>query len=59
MIHRAGAGPKPIPPREVSVENLTEAIKILVSDNTKTAAGTMAEQIKKEVSSFINVSLEN
>lgn len=50
MIHRAGAGPEPIPHKELNVQNLTEGIKFAISPAAKTAAQTMAEQIRSEVS---------
>lgn len=48
MIHRAGAGPEPIPHKELNVQNLTEGIKFAISPAAKTAAQTMAEQIRSE-----------
>eukprot|EP01053_Blabericola_migrator_P013343 Blabericola_migrator_1__13342@NODE_940_length_5959_cov_113_267312_g652_i0_p1_GENE_NODE_940_length_5959_cov_113_267312_g652_i0NODE_940_length_5959_cov_113_267312_g652_i0_p1_ORF_typecomplete_len864_score135_03Glyco_transf_28/PF03033_20/2_4e38UDPGT/PF00201_18/2_3e25ATG_C/PF09333_11/3_4e03ATG_C/PF09333_11/1_7e03ATG_C/PF09333_11/1e11Glyco_tran_28_C/PF04101_16/4e06VPS13_C/PF16909_5/0_0014_NODE_940_length_5959_cov_113_267312_g652_i08893480 len=48
MIARAGAGPHPIPIKELTAERLAEAIKFcLVPDVGKKAAG-MAEQIRSE-----------
>lgn len=52
MIHKAGAGPEPIKPGKLSVENLAEAIRVLESDEAKFAAGRMGEQIRAEVRAF-------
>ncbi|KAG5634498.1 hypothetical protein H0H81_001741 [Sphagnurus paluster] len=48
MIHKAGAGPQPIPHKELGVENLRDAIKFAVSPPAKQAAGRMADQIQNE-----------
>jgi len=49
MIHKAGAGPEPIPQKKLDVEILTEAIKFAVSEPAKLAAKRMSEQIQHEV----------
>jgi UDP:flavonoid glycosyltransferase YjiC (YdhE family) len=48
MIHRANAGPAPIPQKKLNPDNLAEAIKVALSPEAKTAAGKMGEQIRKE-----------
>ncbi|THU98408.1 glycosyltransferase family 1 protein [Dendrothele bispora CBS 962.96] len=48
MIHRAGAGPAPIPHKELNVDNLREAIKFAIGPSAKNAARWMAEQIRNE-----------
>ncbi|KAG7086366.1 hypothetical protein E1B28_002326 [Marasmius oreades] len=48
MIHRAGAGPAPIPHKELNVDNLCNAIKFAVSPAAKEAAARMATQIREE-----------
>lgn len=49
MINKAGAGPEPIPHKQLTVENLRDAIKFVTSPNAKQAAQRMAEQIENEV----------
>jgi sterol 3beta-glucosyltransferase len=53
MIHKAGAGPAPIPQKKLNVENLTEAIQFITSANAQTAAKRMADQIRSEVSAEV------
>ncbi|KAJ6630253.1 glycosyltransferase family 1 protein [Mycena sp. CBHHK59/15] len=48
MIHKAGAGPEPIPHKQLSIENLRDALKFAVSPAAKTAAKRMADQIHSE-----------
>lgn len=48
MIHRAGAGPAPIPQKTLTSDNLSEAIKFALSEEAKKAAGVMGETIRKE-----------
>lgn len=48
MIHRAGAGPAPIPQKQMTVENLADAFKYAVSDGASKAAQQMGEQIRAE-----------
>jgi sterol 3beta-glucosyltransferase len=58
MIHQAGAGPDPIPHKELTVDNLRDALKFALSPSAQTAAKNMAQQIhdedgtKKGVESF-------
>lgn len=49
MIHKAGAGPKPIPQKELNVKSLTEAIKFAISPPAKEAAKILAKRIHDEV----------
>lgn len=49
MIHKAGAGPEPIPHKMLEIENLRDAILFAVSPGAKTAAKKLAEKIQKEV----------
>ena len=56
MISKAGAGPKPIPHKQLNVENLRDAIKFAISPVAKQAAQRMAEQIKNEVGLFHHIS---
>ena len=49
MIWKAGAGPKPIPRKDLSVENLRDAIKFANSVSVKEAAKKMAYQIHEDV----------
>ncbi|KAK8853459.1 hypothetical protein IAR55_004166 [Kwoniella newhampshirensis] len=48
MIHKAGAGPPPIPQKTLSAGNLAEAIQYAMGAPAKTAAQTMAEKIRSE-----------
>ncbi len=48
MIHKAGGGPAPIPHKQLTPENLAEAIEFAVSDSAKTAARGMGEKIRSE-----------
>jgi hypothetical protein len=49
MIHKAGAGPKPIPHKELSVESLRDAILFAISPSAKEAAKKMSHQIHEDV----------
>jgi sterol 3beta-glucosyltransferase len=49
MIHKAGAGPEPIPQKQLNAENLRTAIEFAISPPAKAAAQKMAEQIQSEV----------
>lgn len=55
MIHKAGAGPEPIPHKEINVENLRDALRFAVSPPAKTAAKLLADRIRSEVSPLIHV----
>ncbi|KAG7094782.1 hypothetical protein E1B28_005597 [Marasmius oreades] len=48
MIHRAGAGPAPIPRKKLNADNLCDAIKFALSPKAKAAAAKMAARIKNE-----------
>ncbi|KAF8894838.1 glycosyltransferase family 1 protein [Infundibulicybe gibba] len=48
MIHKAGAGPAPIPHKTLNVENLCEGIKFAIGPSAKAAAKRMADQIQSE-----------
>ncbi|KAJ7778801.1 UDP-Glycosyltransferase/glycogen phosphorylase [Mycena maculata] len=48
MIHKAGAGPKPIPHKKLNIDNLRDALKFAISPAAKNAAKGMAEQIQRE-----------
>ena len=48
MIHRAGAGPSPIPQKELTAEKLSDAFKYAVSEDASKAAQKMGEQIRSE-----------
>lgn len=48
MIHRAGAGPAPIPQKTLTVDNLSEAFKFSMTEEVAKAAGKMGEQIRSE-----------
>ncbi|EIW85621.1 glycosyltransferase family 1 protein [Coniophora puteana RWD-64-598 SS2] len=48
MIENAGIGPAPIPHKEMTVDNLREAIKFTQSSRARNAAQAAAEKIKSE-----------
>ncbi|KZV78558.1 UDP-Glycosyltransferase/glycogen phosphorylase [Exidia glandulosa HHB12029] len=48
MIHKSGAGPKPIPQRNFTVENLTAALTYAISPEAKIAAAGLAQSIANE-----------
>ncbi|KAF7359127.1 Sterol 3-beta-glucosyltransferase UGT80A2 [Mycena sanguinolenta] len=48
MIHKAGAGPEPIPHKKLNVENLRGGLKFVVSPAAKNAAKRLAELINRE-----------
>ena len=52
MIYKAGAGPKPIPHKELSIESLRDAIIFAISPSAKEAAKMMAHQIHEDVIIF-------
>lgn len=49
MIHKAGAGPEPIPQKELKASTLADAIKYCLTEKAKSAAEFIAGQIKAEV----------
>ncbi|PVF99017.1 UDP-Glycosyltransferase/glycogen phosphorylase [Serendipita vermifera] len=48
MIHRAGAGPKPIKPERLDVERLKKAIEFCLTKEAKIAADKLGEQIRAQ-----------
>lgn len=48
MIRQAGAGPKPIPHRKLTVDGLRDAIKFAISPEAKDAAKKLARQIQND-----------
>ncbi|CAA7270416.1 unnamed protein product [Cyclocybe aegerita] len=48
MIHKAGAGPKPIHHKELTAQNLAEAIMFATSPQAKRAARNLARNIRDE-----------
>ncbi|KAH7393778.1 hypothetical protein DE146DRAFT_660003 [Phaeosphaeria sp. MPI-PUGE-AT-0046c] len=48
MIARAGAGPKPVPFKQMNAEILAASIKFALQDDVKVAVQKMASQIAKE-----------
>ena len=49
MIYKSGAGPKPIPYKELTTEKLAEAITFAISPKAKKAATDLAQKIHDEV----------
>lgn len=52
MIAKAGAGPDPIPQKEMNAERLADALKFVGTSRAKQAAQKMGEQIRSEVGSL-------
>lgn len=48
MIRQAGAGPEPIPQRQFTTEKLVEALRFCQRAGVRSAAWTIAQQIKQE-----------
>lgn len=48
MVATAGAGPDPIPQKDITIENLTEAIRYCLTPEALTAAGRIATSIQSE-----------
>jgi hypothetical protein len=48
MVHRAGAGPKPIPHKQLTADNLAEGIKICLKPESQSKAHELAAKIAKE-----------
>ncbi|VDB99463.1 unnamed protein product [Peniophora sp. CBMAI 1063] len=48
MVHRGGAGPAPIPHKELSAERLADALKFCTTARAKAAAERMGAQIRGE-----------
>ena len=49
MIHKAGAGPKPIKKAKMSVERLARSIAFCKTDEARKAAEQLGEQIRAQV----------
>jgi len=49
MIYKSGAGPKPIPHKELTTEKLKKAITFAISSKAKKAATDLAQKIHDEV----------
>jgi hypothetical protein len=49
MIYKSGAGPQPIPYKELTTEKLREAIIFAISPTAKEAATDLAQKIHDEV----------
>jgi hypothetical protein len=49
MIHRAGAGPAPIPHKKLNAHKLRDAINFALRPEAKAAAANMADGIRHEV----------
>lgn len=48
MVHRAGAGPEPIPHKTLTADNLAEGIKVCLKPESQQKAQDMAAKIAKE-----------
>jgi UDP:flavonoid glycosyltransferase YjiC (YdhE family) len=48
MVHRAGAGPEPIPHKKLTVDNLAEGIKVCLKPESQSKAHELAAKIAKE-----------
>ncbi|KAI4729882.1 UDP-Glycosyltransferase/glycogen phosphorylase [Aureobasidium sp. EXF-10728] len=48
MIANAGAGPKPLPPRQMTAATLADAIRFLMREDTLAAAKTIARRMSHE-----------
>ncbi|EWC48658.1 hypothetical protein DRE_01880 [Drechslerella stenobrocha 248] len=48
MVHRAGAGPQPVPFKELTAQKLAQAILFAMSPEAQAAAGTISEKVKQE-----------
>lgn len=48
MVSTAGAGPDPIPQKDITVESLSEAIRFCLTPEALTAAGRIAVRIQSE-----------
>ena len=57
MIYKAGAGPIPIPHKQLNVQNLKDAIMFAISPSAKDAAEKMAQQIHEDVNIYFSVIL--
>lgn len=48
MVHRAGAGPEPIPHKQLTAENLAEGIRVCLKPESQSKAKELATKIAKE-----------
>jgi hypothetical protein len=48
MIAQSGAGPEPLPPREMTAAALVEAIQFLLREETLAAAKAIARRMENE-----------
>jgi hypothetical protein len=48
MVHRAGAGPEPIPHKQLRADKLADAIRYCLKEETQAAAKRMGQQISQE-----------
>jgi UDP:flavonoid glycosyltransferase YjiC (YdhE family) len=48
MVHRAGAGPEPIPHKQLTADNLAEGIKVCLKPESQSKAHELAAKIAKE-----------
>ncbi|OCF44519.1 hypothetical protein I317_01591 [Kwoniella heveanensis CBS 569] len=48
MIHSRGAGPAPIPQKQLNADNLTAALEFVMTQEAQAAAQTMGEEIRAE-----------
>lgn len=53
MVHRAGAGPEPIPHKQLTADNLADGIKVCLKPESQEKAHAMAATIAKERGSDI------
>lgn len=56
MIHKAGAGPKPITKDKLDVDRLTKAIQFCQSGSAQRAAEGMGEKIRSHVRCYLSSS---
>ena len=49
MIYKAGAGPEPIPNKELTMKKLRDGIKFAISPKAKEAARILGDKIREEV----------
>lgn len=48
MVAAAGAGPRPVPHKQLNLENLTEGLKYCLSSEASAAAASIAEKMRVE-----------
>ena len=57
MIHKAGAGPEPIPQKALTAEVLASGIEYCKTPAAQTAAQYLADQIRNEVRRYYRIGL--